>query len=171
MAANNVARIIGLGGYLPEKRLTNKDLETLVDTTDEWILSRTGISKRRMSASDEFTSDMGAKAAIKALGAAGVAPADVDMILMATMTPDYTSSSTAAIVQAKIGADKAAAMDVQAACSGFIFALSLAKAYVESGMYSKVLVVASEKMSSFIDYTDRSTCILFGDEPQRPLLL
>jgi 3-oxoacyl-[acyl-carrier-protein] synthase-3 len=163
MVTKALARIVALGSYLPEKVLKNSDLETLVDTTDEWILSRTGISERRLSAEGEFTSDMGAQAAQRALDAAKIAADDIGLIIMATMTPDYTSSSTAAIVQAKIGATKAAAMDVQAACTGFLYALSMAKAYVEAGMYSRVLVIAAEKMSAFIDYTDRSTCILFGD--------
>jgi len=157
------ARITGLGSYLPEKILTNQDLEALVDTSDEWITSRTGIKERRIAAADEFTSDMGFKAAEKAIAQARVSVKDIDMILVATMTPDYASPSTAGIIQAKLGATKAAAMDVQAACTGFIYVLSLAKAYIESGIYCQVLVIASEKMSSILDYTDRNTCVIFGD--------
>ncbi len=157
------ARIVGMGSYLPEHRLTNRELETLVDTTDEWIVSRTGILERRIAAPNEFTSDMGVKASLAALQEAQLQPGEIDLVITATMTPDFTSSSTAAIIQAKIGAERAAAFDIQAACTGFVYALSMAKAYVESGLYGRVLVVAAEKMSAFIDYTDRSTCILFGD--------
>lgn len=157
------ARITGLGTYLPEKILTNHDLEKLVDTSDEWIVSRTGMKERRIAASDESTSDLGAASAKKALAAANLQASDIDLILTATMTPDYISPSTAGIIQHLIGATNAAAVDIQAACTGFLYALSMAKAYVDAGMYRHVLVVASEKMSSFIDYTDRNTCILFGD--------
>ena len=157
------AQIIGLGAYLPERVLTNQELEKIVDTSDEWIVSRTGMKERRIAAPDECTSSMGAASARKAIEAAKIKPADIDFILVATMTPDYISPSTAGIIQHLIGAENAAAIDVQAACTGFLYALSMAKAYVESGMYKTVLVVASEKMSAFIDYTDRNTCILFGD--------
>ena len=157
------ARIIGMGAYLPERILTNKELETLVETSDEWITSRTGIRERRIAAPDEYTSDMGAKAALKALEDAGLPAGSVDLILVATMTPDYISSSTAALVQALLGAKKAAAADLQASCSGFIYGLSMAKAYIESGLYHNVLLIAAEKMSTYMDYKDRSTCVLFGD--------
>jgi 3-oxoacyl-[acyl-carrier-protein] synthase-3 len=157
------ARLIGLGTYLPEKVLTNEDLEKLVDTSDEWIVTRTGMKERRIAASDESTSDMGAASAQRALEAAGLQAADIDLIIVATMTPDYISPSTAGIIQARIGAVNAAAFDVQAACTGFLYALSVAKAYVDAGMYRHVLVVATEKMSAFLDYSDRNTCILFGD--------
>lgn len=157
------ARIIGTGSYLPEKILSNKDLEQMVETNDEWISSRTGIKERRIASQDEFPSDMGAKAAIQALQKASVKPEEIEMILVATMTPDYISPSTAVLIQHKIGAGNAVAMDIQAACSGFLYILSLAKAYIESGMYRKVLIVATEKMSAFIDYQDRGTCIIFGD--------
>lgn len=157
------ARIIGLGSYLPEKILNNQELERIVETSDEWIVTRTGMRERRIAASDEFPSDMGSKAALQALQSSGVDPASIDMILVATMSPDYISPSTANLIQANLKAEKAASMDIQAACSGFLYGLSLAKAYVESGMYQRVLVVAAEKMSAFIDYQDRSTCILFGD--------
>jgi len=157
------ARIIGLGAYLPHKVLTNQDFEKMVETSDEWILSRTGIKERRIAAEDEFTSTMGTAAAKKALVSAKLVPSDIELILVATMTPDYISSSTASIIQSQLGAENAAAFDLQAACSGFIYALSVAKAYIESGMYKRLLVVASERMSSYVDYTDRSTCVLFGD--------
>lgn len=157
------ARIIALGSYLPEGVLTNSDLEKLVETSDEWIVSRTGMRERRIAAIDEFPSDMGAKAAEKALASAGLKAEEIDMIIVATMSPDFLSPSTANLIQAKIGGEFAAAMDIQAACTGFLYALSVAKAYIESGQYSRVLVIASEKMSAFIDYKDRTTCVLFGD--------
>lgn len=163
MPSNIKARIIGLGSYLPERVLTNEDLEELVETSDEWIVSRTGMRERRIAAPDEYTSDMGAVSAKRALEMAKIEAKDVDAIIVATMTPDYISPSTAGIIQHHIGAEKAAAFDIQAACTGFLYALSVAKAYVESGMYKNILVVASEKMSAFVDYTDRNTCILFGD--------
>jgi len=157
------ARIVGLGSYLPEKVLSNQDLEKIVDTSDEWIFTRTGMKERRIAADDEHASDMGAKAAERALQDAGLQAGDVELILVATMSPDYPSPATASLIQHLIGAKQAAAADVQAMCTGFIYALSSAKAYVESGMYSRVLVVASEKMSALMDYTDRATCVLFGD--------
>ncbi|WP_068468473.1 beta-ketoacyl-ACP synthase III [Candidatus Protochlamydia phocaeensis] len=163
MTSRLIARITGLGSYLPERILANKDLEKMVDTNDEWIVSRTGMRERRLAAPDEFPSDMGAQAAQKALKSAGLQVDQLDMIIVATMSPDYISPSTANLIQAKIGARQAAAMDIQAACSGFLYGLSLAKAYIESKIYRNVLVVASEKMSAFIDYQDRSTCVLFGD--------
>lgn len=163
MANRPQARIISMGTYLPEKILTNKDLEKMVETSDEWIVSRTGMKERRIAAADEFPSDMGTKAAIKALDAANYKPDQVDLILTATMSPDYISPATSSLIQAKLGASKAATLDIQAACTGFIYALSTAKAFIESGTYQTVLIVATEKMSAFIDYEDRSTCVLFGD--------
>jgi 3-oxoacyl-[acyl-carrier-protein] synthase III len=157
------ARIIGTGAYLPKNILNNFDLEKLVETSDEWIFSRTGIKERRIAGEKEFPSTMGAAAAEKALEEASTKATDIDMILVATMTADYQSTSTAALIQHEIGATHAAAVDLQAACTGFIYALSMAKAYIESGIYRNVLVVAAEKMSSFVDYKDRNTCILFGD--------
>jgi 3-oxoacyl-[acyl-carrier-protein] synthase III len=157
------ACILGIGSYLPEKILSNRDLESLVDTSDEWIISRTGIKERRIAAPDEYPSDMGAHAAQKVLQKTGVSAKEIDMILVCTMSPDYISPSTAALIQYKIGAAQAAAVDIEAACSGYVYGLSMAKAYVESGMYKKVLLIATEKMSAFIDYTDRNTCVLFGD--------
>lgn len=157
------ARITGLGTYLPEKILTNQDLEKLVDTSDEWIVTRTGIRERRIAAENEFPSTMGVIAAEKALTDASIKAEEIDMVIVSTMTADFQSSSTAALIQHEIGAVNAAAMDLQAACTGFIYALSMAKAYIESGMYRNVLLVATEKMSAFVDYSDRNTCVIFGD--------
>ena len=157
------AKIVGTGSYLPEKVLTNQALEKMVDTSDEWIVSRTGMKERRIARDDEFTSDMGYEAAVKALEDADISADEIDFILVATLTPDYAFPSTACLLQARLKADKAAAMDIQAACTGYLYALSLAKSFVESGMYKTVLVVASEKLSSIVNYKDRNTCILFGD--------
>lgn len=157
------ARITGTGCYLPEKILSNSDLEKMVDTTDEWIVSRTGMKERRIAGSNEFTSDMGFCAAERAIASAGITPEQIDLILFATITPDFVFPSTACLIQAKLKAVNAAAVDIQAACTGFIYALSQAKAYIESGLYQNILVVASEKLSSIINYEDRNTCILFGD--------
>lgn len=157
------ARITGLGSYLPDRILTNQELEKMVETSDEWIVSRTGIKERRIANDDETPSFMGAQAAVKALEASGLDPQDIDMILVATMTPDYQTPSTGALIQAVLGAPKAAAIDLQAACSGYLYGLSMAKAYVDSEQYNNVLLVATEKLSSIIDYQDRNTCILFGD--------
>lgn len=157
------ACIIGLGSYLPDRILSNSDLEKMVDTSDEWITSRTGIQERRLAKDDEFPSDMGVFAAQKALEESGIDPSEIDLVLVATMTPDCISPSTASFIQAQLGAVNAAAFDIQAACSGFIYGLSIAKAYIESGMYRHILFIATEKMSAFIDYTDRNTCVIFGD--------
>lgn len=157
------ARIIGTGCYLPERILSNQDLEKMVDTNDEWIVTRTGMRERRIARSDEFTSDMGFEAAKKAIDAAGISTEDVDLILVATLTPDYAFPSTACLLQARLKAVNAAAIDIQAACTGYIYALSQAKAYIDSGLYKNVLIVASEKLSSIVNYKDRNTCILFGD--------
>jgi 3-oxoacyl-[acyl-carrier-protein] synthase III len=157
------ARIIGTGSYLPSKVLSNKDLEEMVETSDEWIVSRTGMKERRLADENEFTSDMGYAAAVKALADADLNPADLDLILVATLTPDYIFPSTACLLQTRLGATKAASLDVQAACTGYLYSLSIAKAFIESGMYKNILVVASEKLSSIVDYKDRNTCILFGD--------
>lgn len=157
------AKIIGTGSYLPENILTNRDLETIVETTDDWITSRTGMKERRIASSDETTSHMGFEAAKKALEVAQLTADAIDMIIVATITPDYMFPSTACLIQDKLGAQHAGALDIQAACSGYIYGLSLAKAYVESSMCTNVLVIASEKLSSFVDYQDRSTCVLFGD--------
>lgn len=157
------AKVIGTGSYLPEKVLTNSDLEKMVETSDEWITTRTGIKERRIAAPEEYTSSMGALAAQAALADAKIDASDIDYILVATLTPDYMFPSTACLVQQAIGAKNAAACDMQAACSGYLYALSMAKAFVESGLYKNVLVVAAEKLSAITDYQDRSTCVLFGD--------
>lgn len=156
------ARIIGTGSYLPERVLTNLDLEKMVDTSDEWIVSRTGMKERRIAAEDEFPSGMGVKAAKEALEAAKIDREKIDLIIVATLTPDYIFPSTAALVQAELGIS-APALDVQAACTGFLYGLSIAKGFIESGMYKNILLIASEKLSSIVDYSDRSTCVLFGD--------
>jgi 3-oxoacyl-[acyl-carrier-protein] synthase-3 len=163
MTKKQIANLTALASYLPERVLTNGDLEKLVETTDEWIVSRTGIKERRIAGKDESCADMGSKAALKLLEKLGKSASDVECVLVATMTPDYLAPSTAALVQAAIGAHTVPSMDLQAACSGFLYGLSVAKALVESGQYKNVLFVASEKMSSFIDYGDRNTCVLFGD--------
>ena len=155
--------ITGLGSYLPERVLSNRDLEAMVETSDEWIVSRTGMKERRIAAAEEFPSDMGAKAALKALQSANVAPEEIDLLIVATMSPDYITPSTAGLIQAQIGAVRAVSFDLQAACTGFLYALATAKAFLQSGIYKNALVVATEKMSAFMDYQDRSTCVLFGD--------
>ena len=156
-------RITGTGSYLPGKILTNADLEKMVDTDDEWIVTRTGIRERHIAADGEATSDLAFHAAVEALDAAGLDPAEIDLVIVATTTPDYPFPSTAALLQARLGADKAAAFDIQAVCTGFIYALSTADQFIRSGMYSKILVVGAEVLSRLIDWTDRTTCILFGD--------
>lgn len=160
---NSKARIIGLGAYLPERVLTNSDLEKMVETSDEWITSRTGMKERRLAAEDEYTSDLGFEAAQRAIKDSGLKADEIDLILVATITPDHIFPSTACLIQNRLGAINAAAMDMQAACSGYIYALSMAKAYIESGMHKNILIVASEKLSSIVNYEDRNTCVLFGD--------
>jgi len=155
--------ITGVGSYLPERILTNADLERMVDTTDEWITTRTGIRERRLAAPDEATSDLAAKAAARAMEAAGVSAAEIDLIIVATITPDMMFPSVACLVQHKIGARRAAAFDIEAACSGFIYALEIGQQFIMSHTYDTVLVIGAEKLSSIIDWTDRNTCVLFGD--------
>ena len=164
------AKIVALGSYVPERVLSNADLEKMVDTNDEWIVTRTGIRERRIAREDESTSDMGLAAAKKCLEKAGCAATEVDLILCGTSTPDYFFPSTAALIQKRMGATKAAAFDYQAACAGFLYGLSQAKAFVESGLYRNVLLITSEKLSAVTDYTDRSTCILFGDGASAALI-
>jgi 3-oxoacyl-[acyl-carrier-protein] synthase-3 len=163
MKRTGKARIIGTGSYLPQRVLSNYDLEKMVETTDEWIVTRTGMKERRIARADEFTSDMGYEAALRAIENAKISVEKIDMILVATLTPDFVFPSTACLLQARLKATNAAALDVQAACTGYIYALSQAKAYVDSGLYKNVLLVASEKLSSIINYKDRNTCVLFGD--------
>jgi 3-oxoacyl-[acyl-carrier-protein] synthase-3 len=158
-----ISYIVSVGSYLPEKVLSNSDLEKIIDTSDEWITTRTGIKERRIAKADEFASDMGAKAARIALEKANLSPEEVDLIIVATLSPDYIFPSTACLIQNSIGATKAAAFDIQAACTGLIYALAVAKSFIESEIYKNILVVGSEKISPFLNYEDRSTCILFGD--------
>ena len=157
------SRIVGTGSYLPAQILTNAELAKRVDTSDEWIRSRTGIRERRIAAPDEETSDLALHASRTALAAAGIAPADVDVIIVATTTPDRLFPATACILQAKLGAAGGAAFDVQAVCSGFVYALAIADRMVVSGMARNALVVGAEIYSRILDWTDRGTCVLFGD--------
>ncbi|MCC8359487.1 beta-ketoacyl-ACP synthase III [Salinimicrobium sediminilitoris] len=158
------AAITAVGGYVPEFVLSNKILETMVDTNDEWITSRTGIKERRvLKDSDKGTSYLAIKAAEDLMEKSGIDPAEIDLVILATATPDLPVAATGVYVATEIGAVNAFAYDLQAACSGFLYAMSTATAYIESGRYKKVLVIGADKMSSIIDYTDRTTCIIFGD--------
>jgi len=158
------AKITAVGHYLPEFRMTNFELEKLMDTNDEWIRSRTGISERRiLKDPDKATAFMGAEAAKEALESANVDPKEIDLVIVATVTPDFLFPATACLVQDMIGATNAFAFDLSAACSGFLYALSTGSMYIESGRAKKVLVIGADKMSSILDYTDRTTSILFGD--------
>ena len=156
------SKIIGTGGYLPKKILTNKDLEAIVDTTDEWILERTGIKQRHIAEENETTSSMATQASIDAIESANIKESDIDLFIVATTTPDQIFPSTACIVQNKLNI-KAPAFDIQAACTGFIYALSVADNYIKAGMNKNVLVIGAEKYSNLLDWSDRSTCVLFGD--------
>jgi 3-oxoacyl-[acyl-carrier-protein] synthase-3 len=155
--------ITGVGSYVPAKILTNADLEKMVETSDEWIITRTGIKQRRLAAKDEFTSDLAAHAAQRAMKKAGVTADQIDLIIVATITPDMPFPATACIVQQKIGARRAAAFDLEAACSGFIYGLEIGQQFIMSRTYDTVLVIGAEKLSSIVDWTDRNTCVLFGD--------
>jgi 3-oxoacyl-[acyl-carrier-protein] synthase-3 len=155
--------IAGTGSYLPDRILTNADLMEIVDTTDEWIVSRTGIRQRHRASDDQATSDLATAAALKALEMAGKEPGDLDLIIVATITPDHFFPSTAALVQRNIGATKAAAFDLEAACTGFIYGLSVADQFIKTGMYETILVVGAEVLSRYINWEDRTTAVLFGD--------
>jgi 3-oxoacyl-[acyl-carrier-protein] synthase-3 len=155
--------IVGTGSYTPEKRLTNADLMRMVDTSDEWITPRTGIKERRIAAKDEMTSEMATKAALNALDQAKVKPEDVDLILVATATPDMLFPATACFVQKKIGAKRAACLDISAACAGFLFGIEIAQQFITSHTHDTVLVIGAEKLTSITNWTDRNTCVLFGD--------
>ena len=155
--------VTGVGAYLPETVMSNADLAKLVETTDEWIRERTGIVERRRVAEGQFTSDLAVEAARKALAAAGKSPADLDLIIVATTTPDLTFPACAAIVQRKLGAPVLVAFDVQAVCSGFVYAMSVADGFVARGLSRCALVIGAESMTKLMDYTDRGTCVLFGD--------
>jgi 3-oxoacyl-[acyl-carrier-protein] synthase-3 len=155
--------ILGTGKYVPERRLTNQELEQMVDTNDEWIVTRTGIRERRIAAPEQATSDLAYEASVRALDSAGITADQLDLIIVATITPDMFFPSTACILQEKLGAKKAAAFDLSAACSGFIYGLANATGFIKMGMYRHILVVGAECLSRITDYTDRNTSILFGD--------
>ncbi len=155
--------ILGLGKYLPEKVLTNADLEKMVDTSDEWITTRTGVKERRIAAKGEAASDMAVKAAKSALNNAGLKAEDIDLVIVATITPDMFFPSTACQVQYKLGVDNIPAFDISVACSGYIYGLTIADQFIKTGMYRRALIIATEKLSAITDWEDRSTCVLFGD--------
>ncbi|HYR59242.1 MAG TPA: beta-ketoacyl-ACP synthase III [Chthoniobacteraceae bacterium] len=155
--------IIGTGSYVPERVVRNLDIEKMVETTDEWITTRTGIKERHVAAEDESTSDMAAKASLAAMENAGITAEEIDLIIVATVTPDMFFPSTACFVQTKIGAKNAACFDVSAACAGFLYALEIAQQFITSHTYDTILVIGAEKLSAIIDWTDRNTCVLFGD--------
>lgn len=158
-----IAKISGTGSALPAKILTNADLALMVDTSDEWITTRTGIKERRISADGEYTSTFAVEAARRALSMANISPEELDLIVLGTVTPDYPFPSTACIVQNELGAHNAAAFDVSAACSGFIYGISIADSFIKSGRSKKALVIGAEVLSRVVNWTDRNTCILFGD--------
>ena len=158
------ASLKSIGGYAPAHILTNADLEKMVDTNDEWIKKRTGIEERRIASSEEDTSDLGVKAALVAIERAGIDKSEIDMIICATLSPDYLCMpSTACVIAGKLDIQNVMAFDISAACSGFVYMLSMAKAFIESGAKKNILLIGAEKISSVVDYTDRGTCILFGD--------
>ncbi len=157
------ATITGLGKYVPPKVLTNKDLEKIVDTNDEWITSRTGIKERHIVEDDVSTSDIAYQAALEALEDSGLTAKDIDLIIVATVTPDMAFPATACLIQERIGADKAAAFDLEAGCSGFVYSLSVAAQFIETGVYQNALVIGAETLSKITDWEDRGTCVLFGD--------
>jgi 3-oxoacyl-[acyl-carrier-protein] synthase III len=157
------ARIIGTGSSVPDRILTNEDLEKMVETTDEWIVTRTGIKERRIAADDEFTSTFATRAAESALNMAGIPASELDLIIVATVTPDFPFPATACLVQNNLKASKAAAFDISAACSGFIYGLSIAGTYIKSGAAKKALVIGAETLTRITDWTDRNSCVLFGD--------
>lgn len=157
------AKIIGVGHYIPEKVYDNAYMESIVDTNDEWIVRRTGIKERHISADDEYTTDMATKAGEMAIRNAGLTAEDIDLIILATVTPDYFTPSCACIVQANLGAKNAAAFDYNAACSGFVTGLMIAEQFIKAGTYKNILVVCADALSKATDYKDRATCVLFGD--------
>ena len=163
MRQNQRASITGIGSYLPDKVLTNYDLEKMVDTTNDWIIQRTGIKERRIVENGVTTSDIATQASLRAMEDAGVSPKDLDMIITSTITPDHIFPSTSCYIQQKIGATRACAFDILAACAGFIYAMSIGQSFINSGAMKTVLVVGAECLSKITDYTDRSTCVLFGD--------
>src|SRR5438128_2990107 len=155
--------IIGTGSYVPEKIVTNADLSRMVDTSDDWITTRTGIKERRIDAKDENTSDMATRAALKAIEQAKISPREINLILVATATPDMLFPATACFVQKKIGATNAACLDISAACAGFLFGIEIAQQFITSHTHDTVLVIGAEKLTSITNWTDRNTCVLFGD--------
>ncbi|KAB2639358.1 MAG: ketoacyl-ACP synthase III [Verrucomicrobia bacterium] len=163
MKSKRTASIIGTGSYVPERVMTNADLEKIVETSDEWIHSRTGIRERRIAGIEQPTSDLAANAAKAAMENAGIKPDEIDLIICATVTPDMFFPSTACFVQTKIGAVNAACFDISAACSGFLFGVETARQFIATGTYETVLVIGADKLSSIVDWTDRNTCVLFGD--------
>ena len=156
-------KVTGWGTYLPDKVLSNADLEKMVDTSDEWIITRTGIKERRLVADNEVTSDLGAEAAKKAVDQARLKPEDIELIIVATITGDTPFPSTACYVQAKIGAKNAVCFDINAACAGFVYGLIVAEQFIKTGLYANALVIGAEVLSSITDWQDRNTCVLFGD--------
>ncbi|HEY4751826.1 MAG TPA: beta-ketoacyl-ACP synthase 3, partial [Candidatus Limnocylindrales bacterium] len=162
-ASPRSVRLTGWGRYAPAQVLTNADLERIVDTNDEWIVSRTGIRERRVAAAHETSASMGAVAGLRAIRTAGLEPDDIDLIIVATLTPDHWMPSTAALVKEAIGNTRAPAFDVSAACSGFVYGYATASAYIAAGLSRHALVIGTELLTRFLDYSDRSTCILFGD--------
>jgi 3-oxoacyl-[acyl-carrier-protein] synthase III len=155
--------IVGTGSYVPDRILTNADLEKMVDTTDEWIVTRSGIRERRIAPDYMCTSDMGAEAARRAMEQAGVREDEIDLIICATITPDMPFPATACLIQQKLGAKRAAAFDMEAACSGFLYGMEIGQQFITSGTFDTVLVIGAEKLSTIVDWQDRSTCVLFGD--------
>ena len=153
----------GVGGYLPSRVLSNDELATMVDTSDEWIMQRTGIRQRHIAADGELTSDLAVKAAEKALAAAGLSASDIDLVVVATSTPDMTFPATATLVQQKLGITQGAAFDLQAVCSGFVYAIATADSHMKNGIGQRALVIGAETFSRILDWTDRTTCVLFGD--------
>jgi 3-oxoacyl-[acyl-carrier-protein] synthase III len=158
-----ISVVRGVGAYLPEKVLTNEDLSRMVDTSDDWIRERTGIRRRHIAADGEATSDLAAAASRRALEAAGLGPDDIDLVVLATATPDYTFPATATVVQEKLGLTRGAGFDIQAVCSGFIYALATADNFLARGQFDRALVIGAETFSRILDWSDRSTCVLFGD--------
>ncbi len=164
---NKSVGILGLGSHVPEKILTNKDMEKIVETSDEWIVERTGIRERRVVDSETATSDLAAKAAAEALENAKVKPEEIDLIIVATATPDMFFPSVACLVQEQLKAVNAAAFDLAAGCSGFVYGVVTGSQFIKSGLYKKVLVIGAETLSKVMDWTDRNTCVLFGDGADR----
>lgn len=158
-----ISRVVGQGSYLPERVLTNAEIATFVDTDDEWIRARTGITERHIAAEGETTADLGHKAALAALADAGLTPDDIDLIVVATTTPDLVFPSTAALIQGRLGIRHGAAFDIQAVCSGFIYGLAVTDGLLKGGVFNRALVIGAETMSRILNWEDRSTCVLFGD--------